>query len=147
MTRTKRLTILVILIAILVAIPATVVARKQLYKARLDGSATGSAVVALTPSGVDFMISARNLSEQPWGAHIHGPDGSIVVNLCGDPKPTAVEECTTEDSVMKVMGSFGGTAVQGMTNAEFLNALQNGQLYINVHTSSGVEATGTLYPH
>lgn len=151
MRRTKRITIFVLLVAVLLAIPATAIARKQLYKARLGpgpaGDAQGAAVVALGPSGVDFMISARGLSEQPWGAHIHGPDGNIVVNLCGVPTPTAVETCTMEDGILKVMGSFAGTAIQGMTKADFLDALQNGQLYINVHTSSGVEATGVLYPH
>lgn len=147
MKRTRRIAILMLLMVIVLAIPATVAARKQLYKARLDGTSSGSAVVALRPGGVDFMLSARGLSEQPWGAHIHGPDGNIIVNLCGNPKPTAVENCTTEDGILKVMGSFSGPDVQGMTNAEFLSALQNGELYINVHTSSGVEATGHLYLH
>ena len=146
MKRAKRITIFVLLVAVLLAIPATVAASKQLYKAKLSGDASGSAVLARRPDRIDFMISAHGLSEQPWGAHIHDSDG-IVVNLCGNPKPTAVETCTMEDGVLKVFGSFNGSAVQGMTGAQFFDKLANGELFINVHTSSGVEATGILYPH
>ncbi|MCA9934507.1 MAG: CHRD domain-containing protein [Ardenticatenaceae bacterium] len=143
-----RVTILLVVIALLLIVPATALATKQIFKAALtpgaDGNASGSAVVAITPNGVNYMMSVRDLTEQPWGAHIHKADGSIVATLCGEPAP-AGSDCTMDNGILKVFGSLTGPMIN-MTQAEFLAGLQSGEFYINVHTSAGVEATGVLLP-
>ncbi len=146
--RKSRVFLLAIVFLLLFAIPATTLANKQVFKAVLsagpDGNATGTAIVAITPNGVNYMMSVRNLSEQPWGAHIHSSDGSIIATLCGTPVP-AGSDCTMEDGVLKVFGTLTGPMIS-ITQREFLAGLQSGAFHINVHTSAGVEATGVIFP-
>lgn len=147
MSKTKRSVYLLVLMALLLAIPTTVLANKQRYKAYLTpvggSNAAGTAVLATFPDSVRFMMQVRNLSEEPWGAHVHGPDGSIVATLCGTPEPSPQPTCPIQDGVLSV---FGQIMVQGITNAQFMQYLHAGQLYINVHTSQGVVATGPILP-
>ena len=146
--RKTRVTILLLVVALLLIIPATVLANKQIFKATLgpgaDGNAAGSAVMGVTPNGVTYMLSVHGLSEQPWGAHIHAADGSIIATLCGTPTPSN-GPCTMQNGMLQVTGSLTGPMVN-MTQAQFLAGLQSGQFYVNVHTSAGVVATGVLLP-
>ncbi len=146
--RKSRVILLALVVVLLMALPATTLANKQVFKAVLtagpDGNASGSAIVAITPNGVSYMLSVRNLTEQPWGAHIHDADDNIIATLCGEPAP-AGSACTMEDGVLKVISTLTGPMIN-IRQSEFLAGLQSGAFHINVHTSAGVEATGIILP-
>ncbi len=141
MSKNKRIIIWATLLMLLLALPATTFASKQLFKANLRGDvARGAMIIGASPSGAPYVLQVSGLSEQPWGAHIHGPDGNIVATLC------AGATCTMSNGFLRVEGTLTGRDIS-MTQAAFLSALNNGELYVNVHTSQGVEATGTIFPH
>lgn len=159
----KRIAIFGLLAAVLFAVPVAVFANKQIFKAVLTtdaelhdvigSNARGAGILGLTPGGVRFQVSVNGLSGDALSAHIHGPadeqqNGPIVVTLCGGPPPAVLAECTMENGTLKIMGTITNQIV-GMTNAEFQDALQDGLLYINVHTqlNPAGEVRGQLYPH
>lgn len=163
MKSAKQLLFLGLLAVVVFAIPATTLANKQIFKAILttdaelhqvvDSNAHGAAIVALTPNGVPFQVSVSGLSGPATMAHIHGPatedqNAPPVVTLCGAPPPAVLAQCTMENGVLKIQGTITNQLV-GMTNAQFVQALQNGLLYINVHTelNPAGEVRGQLYPH
>lgn len=152
MNRKSRLVILTLVALLLFALPATALANKRLYKARLttaaevhdviDSNASGSMVLSTNQDGtMRFMLSVRNLSGSATGAHIHAPAGegstaSVVITLCGaGPGTAVVASCETTDGSLVVSGDFNGSFLSGMTGAAFFAALDDGLAYVNVHTA------------
>lgn len=163
MKSAKQLLFLGVLALVVFAIPATALANKQIFKATLTtdaelhevigSNARGSAVVGLTPNGVPFMVSVNGLSGNATMVHIHGPattdqNAPPVVTLCGAPPPAVLPQCTMENGALKLQGTIT-TQLVGMTPAQFVQALQSGLLYINVHTelNPAGEVRGQLYPN
>jgi hypothetical protein len=150
----KRILVIVILVAMLLAIPATALANKTLWKAKLtsgaelhevvDSHASGSMVLATFPDGtMHFMLSVYGLSGPVSGAHLHGPATSaenapIIVSLCGAPAPAAVATCdTSADGTLYVSGTINSSllAQWGLPGSTLIDWLNNGQIYVNVHTA------------
>ena len=76
-------------------------------------------------------------------SHIHGPAGSgvnagIVANLLL-PTRTITETLTGRVA----SGSFGPTHVNNMSYTDLLAAIRSGNVYVNVHTSDGVNPANT----
>lgn len=158
----KQFLLLGILAFAVFAIPASVFANKTIFLATLTtgaelhtvvgSTARGNAVLAAFPDGIHFQAVVYNLSGNPTGAHLHGPataqqNGGIVVPLCGAPQPAVLTECTMQNGALKIQGVITSQLV-GMTPAEFISALNNGLLYINVHTelNPAGEARGQVIP-
>jgi hypothetical protein len=94
------------------------------------------------PDGtMQFILSVRNLSGPATGAHLHAPattseNAGVVLTLCGGPPPSVTGPCVTgEGGYLLVEGAARGNHLQGMTGAEFFAALNNGLVYVNVHTA------------
>lgn len=152
MNRTKRLIIVLVLLAVVLALPTGLaLANKKLWKARLStgaelhqvvGSrASGSAAVAGFPTSLRFQVAVMGLSGQPTAAHIHAPasaseNGPVVVTLCGAGPAPIFATCPFDANggVMMLEGTIPATAIQGLTITEFFTALSDGMAYINVHT-------------
>jgi hypothetical protein len=141
-----------VLLAILLALPATALAQKQIFTASLrttnelhavtGSSATGSAILGLRPEGPSVFLVVRNLSGPATGIHLHAPatasqTAGVVVTLCGAPAPSVFGNCPAPDGNNQIVlqGPVPATHTQGMTPGEFLTALDAGLVYVNVHTS------------
>jgi len=118
----------------------------------------------VSPGGLRFQVGARELSssetarlESTGGGgsdisvHIHGAapagqNGPIVVTLCGEPAPSVLGSCdVTKEGTLKIMGSIEKQYIVGMTAAEFFDALNNDELYIQVHADGTPIIRGQLY--
>lgn len=161
----KRLFILGLLALVLFALPVSVFANKQLYKARLTtdaelhtvvgSDASGSFILVRRPASLDFMGQIRGLTSAPSGVHLHAAadetqNAPVRVTLCGNPAPAVFPTCDLDANGNLIFsGSIPSTYIQGMTNAEFFNALENGLVYVNAHTSLNPagETRGQLHPH
>ncbi len=158
----NRVLLLGLFAAVVFALPVSVMANKLIYTATLTtdaelhdvigSNARGNGVLATFPNGIHFQVAVHNLSGDATAAHIHGPagtdaNGPVVVTLCGGPPPTVLAQCTMENGMLKISGVITNQLV-GMTGAEFMAALNSGQLYINVHTALNPagEVRGQLYP-
>lgn len=151
MNRRKAL-ISVLVVAILLALPATALANKKLYKARLStanevhtvvgSSATGSMVLTVRPEGIDFMLSIRGLSGPATGIHLHGPaaegaNAGVIVTLCGAGPGTPVSgACPAEDAngFVILTGHIGGQNLVGIGPGALQDMLDGGLVYVNAHT-------------
>ncbi len=164
----KRLFVIVVFVLLILALPGTAMANKQLWQARLStdnelhqvvgSSARGSATFATAPDGTgfSFIIVVRNLSGPVTGAHIHAPadetqNASVVLSLCGNPAPSATgEACEVVDGVLTIEGTITSSDLLrgGVTGAELKEWMDDGLTYINVHTASNPagEARGQIYP-
>lgn len=165
MNSRKRILIIATLLLLVLAIPATALASKSIYKARLTtsselhdvigSSASGSAVFGRTANGLRFTMYVHNLSGPVTGAHIHGPateaeNGPVIVSLCGAPAPAAFAECTMIDaSTLRLDGELTSNlfAQWGVTASTFQSWLNDGLLYVNVHTelNPAGEVRGQIY--
>ena len=153
MNRNRKFIYFIILLALVMALPATALARKNVFKARLStgaelhevvgSSAQGSAVFGLAPDGMQFMLHVRGLSGPATGAHIHAPataseTAPVIISLCGHPAPAAFAECTTDASgTLTIQGHIGSSlmAQWGLGGAQLISYLESGTAYVNVHTS------------
>lgn len=154
MSKRKRLLFILVLTAILLAVPMAALARKHVWKARLttgaelhqvvDSNATGSAVFTTNPDGsLRFMLFVRGLSGPAVGAHIHAPattaeNAPVVLTLCGNPAPAAAGACTMDaDGNLYVEGNIDSSllAAWGLPGGQLFAWLNDGMAYVNVHTA------------
>ena len=163
--KTQRLLVITVLVALLLAVPATAQARKNVWKARLTtgaelhevvgSTASGSAVFGTNPNGsIRFQMQVMNLSGPVNGAHIHGPadetqNAPVLITLCGNPTPGVVATCELVDGILRVEGSISSSllASTGVTGRQFFEYLDAGMLYVNVHTALNPagEVRGQIY--
>lgn len=168
----KRNIIIGVIAVLLLALPITAFAgQKKIFKAYLtQDSVVNSALLAeprgvgilgVSPGGLQFQVSGSNLSPDSaslestgggdFSVHIHGAapagqSGPIVATLCGTPGPAVQSNCNvSEDGFLKIMGSLGKQHIVGMTAQEFMTALDNGELYIQVHSDGTPIIRGQLY--
>lgn len=148
----RKIIMLITLLLLLVALPtSTVLANKQIFKAKLatsselhevvGSSASGSAVVGFNQDGtLRFQVYVRNLSGAPTGAHIHAiasesENAGVVVTLCGNgPGNAVLSTCTFSDGALFIQGTISGGNLTGISGGDFINALRDGLTYVNVHT-------------
>ncbi len=164
----KRSVFVLLALLLLVALPASALAQKRLYQAKLtsaaevhdvqgEGDARGSMNLAFYPGGeVRFQLTVRNLSGPATGAHLHGPadesqNAPVILSLCGNPTPSALgADCPWEPSIngFVINGLLTPALAQawGLTGAQFLNMVDDGLVYVNVHTALNPmgEARGQL---
>jgi hypothetical protein len=168
MKGTKRFLFVAVIVILLAALPVTVLASKQIFKAILttgaelhevdESNARGSFTLGFNPDGtMRFLLNVRNLSGAPSGAHIHGPatedeNAPVLVSLCGAPAPSAAGDCVfdSDTSTLTVSGNITPSLLQqwGVTGGQFIGYLNDGLLYVNVHTSLNPagEVRGQIYP-
>lgn len=133
---------------------SSVQASKRVFKANLStanelhtvvgSNARGSALISTDIDGTSrFSMSVRGLSGPITGAHIHGPatesqNAPVLGTICGaGPNPGFIASCDLDSSGnLVVEGTIDGGVLQawGIRGVDFLNMLQSGQLYVNVHT-------------
>lgn len=101
----------------------------------------------------DFTLSAFSLSGPVTGAHIHGPatnmqSADVLVNI----NTTPFEKFNSGSTLLlggNDIASFGFVAsANGHPGQSFLNALNSGLTYVNIHTAMypGGEIRGQLWP-
>lgn len=167
MNRKHRFLFVFVVLALLVMLPSAAFASKQVWKARLttsaelhdvvNSSAAGSLLVGTNPDGSPrFTLFVHDLSGPATAAHIHGPadetqNASPVVTLCGNgPTAPVVATCTMDASGnLMIEGDIrGANLAAGVTGAQLFDWLDNGLLYVNVHTALNPagEARGQIYP-
>jgi hypothetical protein len=139
-------------------------ASKTMYQARLTtgaelhevvgSSASGSFNMGTNPDGtMQFTLSVRGLSGPATGAHLHAvadetQNEGVVLTLCGSPAPSVTGACVTDgDGRLVVQGTALGHHLQGISGRDFFAALNNGEVYVNVHTALNPagEVRGQLY--
>lgn len=157
---------LIFVVAFALALPdSTAVARKVVFKASLstanelhevvDSNARGSAVVTSNQDGTfSFGAIVRNLSGPAGGVHLHAPadatqNAPVFISLCGAPSPSVVGACTYDaDGNLYITGVIGPAQLMaaGVTGAQFTSYLNDGLIYVNVHTALNPagEARGQL---
>jgi hypothetical protein len=167
MKGTKRLLFLAVIVILLAALPMTVLAAKQIFQASLttgaelhdvvDSNARGSFTLGFNPDGtMQFLLNVRNLTGAPSGAHIHGPateeqNAPVLISLCGAPAPSAAGDCTfdPDTATLTLNANITPSLLQqwGITGAQFIGYLNDGLLYVNVHTSLNPagEVRGQIY--
>ena len=121
--------------------------------------ASGSFTAEVQGQEVEWELTYSNLQGHVTQAHLHfaqpGVNGAIMVFLCSNlgNGPAGTQECPDGDgTVSGTIGAGdvgGGAAAQGVASGqivEFLRALRNGIVYVNVHTDSfpGGEIRGQL---
>lgn len=164
MNTRHRILILAVLVALLLALPATAFARKRIWKGRLTtgaelheviGSrAAGSVAVTTNPDGtLHFLMQVRGLSGPVSGVTLNGPatpaeNAPTLITLCGAPPPSAAGNCTVVDGILTLEGDITSNlmAQTGVTGATIFNALNNDLAYVNVVTALNPagEARGQL---
>ena len=152
MSRFGRFCTVLVVLAALVALPSSALARKQLFKARLttgaelhqvvDSNARGNATFVSRPDGLQFTVAVYDLSGPATGAHIHAPadassNAPVVISLCGNPAPAAVATCSFDNGTMLVQGMIGPSLLQawGVTGAQLYDWFESGLAFVNVHTA------------
>jgi hypothetical protein len=87
---------------------------------------------------------------------LHGPateaeNAGVLISLCGSPAPAALPVCNFDGDTMDISGVLtSGLAAQwGLTSSEFNQWLDDGLVYVNVHTelNPAGEARGQLQLH
>lgn len=162
MKLSRKFLLLAILTAVLFAVPLTTFARKQIFRASMNtaselhevvgSNGRGATVIGLVPEGVQFQVSGNRLSGTPTSVQIHGlatPDETApaVVTLCGEPAPAVFAECNMENGLLVLQGHIPPQLLN-MTPRQFMDALDDGLLYVNVYTELNPdgEIRGQLYP-
>jgi hypothetical protein len=160
----KRFVSILVLAALVLALPMTALAAKTAYQARLStdaeihevvgSNARGTFNFGTNPDGtMQFMLSVRSLSGPATGVHLHAvadetQTAGVVLTLCGGPPPSVTGPCVTDDDgFLVIQGTAMGHHLQNITGAQFFNALNSGLVYINVHTglNPAGETRGQLY--
>lgn len=162
----KQFIILFVLVAILLALPASALANKRPFKARMTtdaelhqvtgSNAAGNATFVVFPGSMRFRVALYGLSGPVSGVHIHGPattseNGPILVTLCGSPGPAAVPTCDVDsDGNLVVEGEVTSSLLGewGLPQSVLLGYMDSELTYVNAHTSLNPmgEARGQIYP-
>ena len=148
-----------------VALPVGALAGKVLFKAKLStgaelhevvgSNARGTAIFRQAAGGVAFQIFAHGLSGPVWGAHLHGPateaeTAGVYISLCGAPAPAVLATCNFDGGELFISGfiAYDALGLWGTNGAEFRSLLNDGLLYVNVHTelNPAGEVRGQVYP-
>lgn len=156
MKRTKFISTVVVIL-LLLALPATVLANKQVYKAVLNSTVgsdgRGSFTLSHNPDATFFItLNAHSLSSPVISAHIRSTvDDSILVTVCNSATPqVGVPLCTpapaggnsvlVQTSIVPQMMLVGG--------GQFNSLLTGSLTYVTVETSlyPGGEVSGALLP-
>lgn len=165
-TSRRRSLIILVVVGLLLALPVTAFARQRAFKARLttgaelhqvvDSNAAGNATLVIGPSGMLVHVRVTGLSGPVNGAHLHGPastaeNASVILSLCGGPAPAMVANCDVDaDGILTIDGFITGSLLSqwGLPSSQLLDWMDNGQVYVNVHTSLNPagEARGQIYP-
>lgn len=152
MSKFGRIVLVLAILATVIALPSSALARKQLFKARLTtgaelhqvvgSSARGNATFVARPEGLQFTVAVYGLSGPATGAHIHAPadatqNAPVAISLCGNPAPAAVATCSFDNGTMLVEGMIGPSLLQawGVTGAQLYDWFESGMAYVNVHTA------------
>lgn len=135
---------------------------KEVFVATLSGAeevparptaANGSAQIIIDGDQITYAIEVDDINSIT-AAHIHAVPGSPGVNgpirlflypaRQGDPAP----QVTTSDKRILVSATVPSSNVSGVTYEQLLNAMRNGDAYVNVHTTTfpGGEMRGTVRP-
>jgi uncharacterized membrane protein YhaH (DUF805 family) len=162
MKRSQRLTVIFVLVALMFALPTAALAVKRLYQARLTtgaelhevvgSTARGTANIGwITSSSLSYTGSIRNLSGEPTGLHIHGQattseTAGVLINLCSSGTCTYNSDTNTLTFSGEITSAM--LAARGISGANFSSWLEDGLLYVNVHTALNPagEARGQIYP-
>ena len=167
MKHSKRFILILVFVVLVLALPTTALANKKLWTAKLSfanelhqvvgSSARGSAVFSSSVGGgsMSFGVQVQGLSGPVGGVHIHAPatteqNAPVILTLCGNPAPAAVASCTVTDGTLYIQGTIDSSLLLqwGITNRQFIEYLDNGMAYVNVHTALNPagEARGQIYP-
>jgi hypothetical protein len=98
---------------------------------------------------VTYTIEVENITNV-FGAHIHsaaaGVNGPIRVFFFGGGSPNPGGPISFTGKSILVQGRFTAADVSGVSFADLLNQMRNGQAYTNVHTSAfpGGEMRGQI---
>jgi len=166
----KRLVVVIVLLILVLALPATALAAKKVWIARLSSANELHEVVGANAYGSSFYgtnigggsmafgMQVNGLSGAPTGAHIHAPadttqNGPVILTLCGNPGPSATGAACPFDAAtgsMTLNGTITSPLLQqwGITPAQLFQYLDTGMAYVNVHTALNPagEARGQIYP-
>jgi CHRD domain-containing protein len=127
------------------------------------GNGTFRAVISKDETKIDYELSYSDLQSTAAQAHIHvgqpNVNGAIVVWLCGNPNPPAInppagtQTCPPSGTITGTItgANIVGPASQGVTNGEMddlITAIRDGNTYVNVHTavSPGGEIRSQIGP-
>jgi hypothetical protein len=153
MKRVIRLSLVLLLIVVLFALPAGVLANKRIYKAAISSAnepvqatARGASTIATNIDGsLRFVVNVRNLSGVPAGVHLHGPAAAgetagVLITLCGaGPTPAVIATCPalSPEGIFYIEGMITPTVLQqsGLTGRALFQYLDAEQVYVNVHTA------------
>lgn len=115
---------------------------KEFFEATLMGvnevpprstAATGTAGIIVEGDTLHFSIEVENINNVV-AAHIHAIPGQAGVN--GPVRfPFFAGRTSATGKTILVEGSFGPSNVTGITFAQLLNEMRNGNAYVNVHTT------------
>jgi hypothetical protein len=165
MKTSRRILFLVILLAVVLALPTSVLANKRLFRASMTTSAElhevvgsnarGTFIIASFPDGVmRFQLSIRGLSGPATGVHLHGPateseTAPVLLSVCGSPAPAAVTTCPFDNGMLVLTGNVDSNllASWGLRQRDFVAWLADGKIYVNAHTelNPAGEVRGQLY--
>lgn len=151
----KRLMVIAIVMALVLALPVTALANKKFWTAKLSTGAelhdvvgsrafgSGAFASAVDGSKINFSVTVVNLSGAPSAAHIHGPastseNAPVMITLCG-PAPSALATCTfdADTNTMSISGTITSQLLfqAGVSAQDFISTLDDGLAYVNVHTA------------
>jgi hypothetical protein len=159
MNRKNRVLFLSIVLLIVLALPVAALANVTKWQARLaarnelhevvGSSANGTANLRSGSGGIEYHIQIQGLSGPATGLHIHGPadttqNAPVLIPLCSGncPPLDANGRLMVEGTITAAM-----IANAGLTAQQFISYLNDGMLYVNVHTSLNPagESRGQLY--
>lgn len=112
-------------------------------------AANGRAQFVTDGTTVSYSIEVDDINAVT-GAHIHsapaGVNGPIRVFFFGGGSPNPGGPSTFTDKSILAQGSFTAANVTGVSFADLLNQMRNGQAYVNVHTTQfgGGEMRGQI---